>query len=330
MKESDIRADEYAEKIKYYATEDKKVLMRHKKDFVKVSCPACGRREAHPAFIKLGIQYLECNKCKTIYASPRPTPEILKEYYQKSKNYQFWNKYVFPTAEKVRREKIFKPRVDLLIKYCKHFGVKPETIIEVGAGFGTFCEEVKSRNFFKRVIGIEPVPDLAKTCRKRGIEIIEKPVEEVELGDIKVDVIASFETIEHLFNPRGFILSCGKLLKKGGLLILSCPNMLGFDTSVLREMSKSVGGEHINMFNPESIKILLCDCGFETIGMKTPGKLDAELVHKSIMMGEFDIKDQYFLKYILIDRWDDVGANFQKFLADNLLSSHLFVVARKN
>lgn len=329
MKETDIRDDKYAEKIKYYATEDKKVLMKHKKDFVKVSCPACGKLDASFAFIKLRIQYLECNNCRTIYASPRPTQEILKEYYQKSKNYQFWNKYVFPTSEKARREKIFKPRVDLLIKYCKLSGIKSGTLIEVGAGFGTFCEEVKSRNFFKRVIGIEPIPDLAESCRKKGIEIIEKPVEEVKLKSIKADVIASFETLEHLFNPRDFILSCSKLLKKGGLLVLSCPNMFGFDTLVLREMSKSVGGEHINMFNPESIKILMQDCGLVALDVKTPGKLDAELVHKAIIIDNFNMDDQYFLKHLLVDRWDDMGDKFQKFLSDNLLSSHMFSVAKK-
>lgn len=330
MKENDIRADKYAAKIKYYATEDKKVLMKREKDFVEVFCPACGKKDARFAFIKLKIQYWECDNCQTIYANPRPTFEILKEYYQKSKNYRFWNKYVFPASEKARREKIFKPRADMIIDYCKRFNIGSELIVEVGAGFGTFCEEIKSRNFFKRVIGIEPTPNLAATCRQKRVEIIEKPVEEIEFNDIKADVIASFETIEHLFCPRDFILSCGNLLKKRGMLILSCPNMFGFDTSILRGASKSVGGEHINMFNPASMKLLLRRCGFTAIDVTTPGELDVELARKSVIDGDLDVSSQPFLKRVLIDYWENVGENFQKFLANNLLSSHMLVAARKN
>ena len=50
---------------------------------------------------------------------------------------------------------------------------------------------------FAKVIGIEPTPDLAQTCRDLGIHIIEAPYEQVALCE-KVDVIAHFEVIEHL------------------------------------------------------------------------------------------------------------------------------------
>lgn len=38
------------------------------------------------------------------------------------------------------------------------------------------------------------------------------------------DVIVSFETIEHLPNPKKFVEECSRLLKKNGLLIVSTPN----------------------------------------------------------------------------------------------------------
>ena len=88
---------------------------------------------------------------------------------------------------------------------------------------------------------------------KKGIETIEKPVEKVKFSDEKVDVIASFEVIEHLFSPRDLIIKCASILSPGGILILTCPNVQGFDISVLQKLSNSVDFEHLNYFNPSSL-----------------------------------------------------------------------------
>ena len=68
---------------------------------------------------------------------------------------------------------------------------------------------------------VEPTPEMAAACRARGVDVIEKRVEEIgdELG--AVDIIVSFEVIEHLFAPRLFLDQCARLLRQGGLLVLS-------------------------------------------------------------------------------------------------------------
>ena len=63
--------------------------------------------------------------------------------------------------------------------------------------------------------------------------------------------------------------------------------------------------------------------------VQTPGKLDAELVRKKVLAGEFELGGQRFLKQILIDKWQHVGEAFQEFLANSRLSSHMWIVARK-
>ena len=48
-------------------------------------------------------------------------------------------------------------------------------------------------NEFKRVVGIEPTPDLAQTCRKKGIEVIESPIEKINFEtDQLFDVVVNF------------------------------------------------------------------------------------------------------------------------------------------
>jgi len=65
------------------------------------------------------------------------------------------------------------------------------------------------------------------------------------------------------------------------------------------------------------------------IDRQTPGKLDAELVRKQILLGEFDVANQPFLKEVLIDKWEQIGKSFQNFLSQNLLSSNMLLVGQK-
>lgn len=305
-------------------------LLSRCSEFVLVDCPACGANDHVQKFEKNGINYVTCKRCQTFYVNPRPTPEVLEWFYRGSPNYAYWNEVIFPASEAARLERIFVPRVDRLLELCRKYEVSTNAILEVGAGFGTFCAEVKRRNVFARVVAVEPTPDLAETCRGRGLEVLEQPVEKIQLNaDKLLDVVASFEVIEHLFAPVDFVGHMARLLKPGGILMLACPNGQGFDIEALGTASNTVDHEHLNYFNPESLAGLLAHCGLEMLESFTPGKLDAELVRNKILAGEFDVSDQPFLKKVLIDDWEHLGLPFQEFLVQQGLSSNMWIVARK-
>lgn len=329
LKESDIRPDALMQQQAELYAADVARLMESSAAFVAVDCPACESFRADLIFQKFGMDYQQCADCETVYVSPRPTPEILGEYYQNSQNYEFWNKHIFPASENSRREKIFKPRAERVAEICRRYQVRQETLLEVGAGFGLFCEEFANIGAFKRVIALEPTPGLAETCRNRGLEVLEERVEDVALKAGSVDVIASFEVIEHLFSPKEFVARCADLLAPGGILVLTCPNIKGFDIAVLREHSDSVDAEHLNYFHPQSLSHLVSTCGFDLLEVSTPGKLDAEIVRKKVVSGVYSLEGQAFLKHLLIDDWERTGAAFQQFLAEQGLSSHMWLVARK-
>jgi len=329
LRETEIRPDHLRRGQEERFAADIRRLMQRKGEFVDVACPACDARHAHGGFEKYGLTYARCGGCGTVYVCPRPGPDILAWYYAASENYAYWNRVLFPASEEVRRERIFRPRAERVADICRRHGVPGGVLVEVGAGFGTFGEEVRKLSCFDRVIAIEPTPDLAETCRRKGLEVIEKPVEQVRIDDQSVDVVASFEVLEHLFSPRDFLQHCAALLSPGGLLILTCPNIRGFDLLVLEALSDTVDVEHLNYFHPDSLAQLVSACGFEVLESMTPGQLDAELVRKKALAGAIDLSAQPFLKHILIDAWERAGSAFQRFLADNRLSSHMWLVARK-
>ena len=329
FKETDIRPDHLVEGQLKYIDADRQRLLDHSQEFIDTKCPACDSGNSEKCFEKDGLIYVTCQNCDTLYVNPRPTAEILEYCYSKSEVYEYWNKYIFPVSEEERRKHIFQPRVKRISDICSSYGVKNARLMEVGAGYGTFCEEALKSGSFRKVIAVEPTPYLAETCRNKGLEVIEKPIERVVLEPNAIDVVCSFEVIEHLFCPGEFISSCASQLSPGGLIIISCPNVKGFDLVVLGHLSGTIDHEHLNYFNPKSLTHLVTKNGFDLLEIITPGELDAEIVRKEILAGKFDVLNNPFLKQILIDEWDTVGNSFQRFLSNNGLSSHMWLVGRK-
>ena len=330
LSENEVRPDKLQSGMERAMKKDIKRMNSRKKDFIGVNCPACNSKKRANKFKKSGMNIVECLECESYYMNPRPTLDVLDWYYKDSAVYDFWNKYVYPTSYKARKEKITVPRVNMVIDLCKKFKVKTGSLLEIGAGDGTFCEEMIKKNVFKDVVAVEPVPSLAQTCRDRGVRTIGTVIEKIKFKKKELfDVAINFEVIDILFSPKDFVLGCKKSLKKGGLFVFSLRNNKGFDINVLGAKSSSVIHSNMTLFNPKSIKLLLKRCGFETVSVFTPGKLDAEIVRKKILSGAFDVSKKPFLKQVLIDEWDTLGDKFQKFLYESNLSSHMMVVAKK-
>ena len=326
--ESDIRPAELEAGKLQALQADLVRLQRQKAGFVAAACPACDADDGIFEFEKYGFAFEKCPHCGTAYMNPRPTPQILAEFYANSVLYEFWDRHVFPASRNVRMERIFRPRVERILALCRERDFPTGVLVEVGSASGMFCEEAMATGAFERIIGIEPGAAQAATCRQRGLEVIQATIEMIDDLGTPADIVASFETIEHLYAPKDFLARCRRLLAPGGLLVLTCPNYEGFDIVTLGPLSDSLDAEHINMFNPRSLRGLVERLGFEVVELTTPGQLDAELVRNKILDGSVSLAGQPFLQKVLVDEWMTFGSAFQEFLGATLLSSHMWLVAR--
>lgn len=327
LHEEDIRPAELMKRKASAVAADKSFLRERRADFVEVHCPACDHQASLPWAEKEGVHYRECSRCGTLFTSPRPTEAILAQFYAESENYAFWNSHIFPATDTVRRERILRPRAARLAQCCRSAHVQTRTLLEIGAAFGSFCSEVQALDLFDEIVALEPTPDLAQTCRDRGFRVFEFPVEKVDDTHI-ADVVVAFEVLEHLFSPRKFVVQACRLLRPGGLLIVSCPNAHGFDTLTLGTLSGTFDHEHLNFFHPQSIRELLGSAGLEVLQIDTPGQLDADLVRQAAIRGEIDLSGQPFLQHILLRDWETHAPSFQRYLVESGLSSHMWAVAR--
>ena len=304
-------------------------LQQQRDRFVEVVCPACDNSDTEPAFEKLGFAYVTCRTCGTLFMSPRPSEPVMAAYYAGSENYRYWAKRIFPASEATRRRKLHEPWLARVLDYARRHGISTGRLVEAGGGFGTFAAVARASERFDEVVVVEPTPEMAAACRARGVTVVQRRFEEVDDEVAPAEVLVGFEVIEHIFQPKRFVAQCHRLLRGGGLLVLSCPNGEGFDIRMLGPASLAVDPEHVNLFNPRSLRRLVESHGFEVLEISTPGRLDVEFVHRAIRDGVVPAPHDPFLRRVLVDEYEHLSDPFQRFLADNGLSSHMWMAARK-
>ncbi|MFC1808216.1 class I SAM-dependent methyltransferase [Candidatus Omnitrophota bacterium] len=327
MKEEDIRPAQLKEKVIELFEQDAADLLKYKAQFVEVDCPACATKNDELYFEKKGYEFKKCSACRSLYISPRPTTDLLGKYYSTSRASKFWQEEIFPSSKEARIKSIYIPRADRIEEAVKKYKMNRDLMVEVGAGSGFFAQEVAKRNLFKRIIIVEPGP--IDIDSGGSIELINDVVENADIAG-EADIVVNFELIEHVFSPFDFLSSIFKLMKSNSFLMMTTPNIEGFESLTLWERSTNIAGpDHINYFNTDSIKVLLERVGFERIDVSTTGELDVDIVRNDHLKGHIDLSSQRFLHYMLIEKGEEHAQEFQNFLQEKNLSSNMFAVAYK-
>jgi 2-polyprenyl-3-methyl-5-hydroxy-6-metoxy-1,4-benzoquinol methylase len=97
---------------------------------------------------------------------------------------------------------------------------------------------------------------------------------------VNFDVIFAGDLIEHLVNPGLFLDACKKMLKEGGMLVLTTPNTFNLFNLVekITKYDPTVNPDHTFYFNQKTLKVLLQKCGFEVNKFHYVYKLDTKFV----------------------------------------------------
>lgn len=122
--------------------------------------------------------------------------------------------------------------VDFLEKYIQKHGLKPKSALEIGCSGGGTGQLLKERLGLDHYAGLELMPEAAKAARGRIDWVLQGNLEDMiaqdrmgELPDRKYDLLLYLDVLEHLYNPWKALAETAKLLKPGGLLIGSIPNI---------------------------------------------------------------------------------------------------------
>jgi len=108
----------------------------------------------------------------------------------------------------------------------KNINFKDKTVLDIacGSGYGTKIIAQKA----KLVYGIDKSASAIKFAvrqyPKRNINFLRGDATNLPFKNNSLDIVISFETLEHISNYSKFIAEISRILKKKGLLIISTPN----------------------------------------------------------------------------------------------------------
>jgi SAM-dependent methyltransferase len=143
---------------------------------------------------------------------------------------------------------------------------KPGTLLDVGAATGFFVEQAKAAGWDAR--GVEPSTWAAEYARNElGADVQTGTLESLNVADGSFDVITLWEVIEHLPHPEATLAEIRRILRAGGVLVLSTPDAgsLAARLSGRRWLGWRKVPEHLFFFDRVNLDRLLQKSGFRPI-----------------------------------------------------------------
>jgi SAM-dependent methyltransferase len=296
-------------------------LARESSGFPDGPCPACASSERELSHDLYGLSFQRCLQCRTVYLSPCPTEARIVEFLRTSLAMRHWAEAMPEATRRSRRRSVYAPRASFI--EAEQGGRPGKTLIEIGGGGGELAAEIADRALFEKIIVIDPQPTAHVPS---GVEFHRTAFTDFTF-DGRADCVAAFEVLEHIVDPNSFLRKVRSLLAPGGHFIFTTPNIDGFETSVLGTRSQATWFDHVRLYNPESLRILLDRNGFEAVRLETPGELDVEIVHREYEKDPDHFAGDPDLRF-LMTRGFAWRNRVQDFLKSRLMSSHMRCVAR--
>jgi 2-polyprenyl-3-methyl-5-hydroxy-6-metoxy-1,4-benzoquinol methylase len=220
----------------------------------KVSCPVCGATDSEPAFDRAdrGTVVL-CRDCGLLYLNPRPR-EVLsfydESYFSNQGHGSSYSNYLSQQAALAQQgEHPGQLAVELL---ARRISAPAKRLLDVGCGEGGLLEFASRRGF--EATGIELSAYMAKQARRlHGVKVIEGRLEAAGLPGETFEVVTALEVIEHLTDPLGWLREVRRILKPGGLLLLTTPNALCASRYGSAWLGFHMSFEHLTFFEKRTI-----------------------------------------------------------------------------
>jgi len=219
------------------------------------ACPICASVHSAPlSGPQQEWRYLSCADCGHAWLVPTPDPQALQKHY--NSEYQVPRAAYFRTVN--REFPSLRRKVERL--------TAGRRMLEIGCSYGGMLARFAGVGW--KVEGVE--------LDHRAVEVASKELSlHVEEGTIKeaavklsppYDVISAYHVIEHVPDPAAFLSQIRGLSTTDGILVLRLPNA----SSAVAQLTRGwwewfIAPEHVNVFSPRSITLLLQQEGFAVI-----------------------------------------------------------------
>jgi len=227
-----------------------------------VACNLCGADLPEILFEKQGYPIVRCTRCGLVYVNPRPVKADLFSRYSD----EYFEKEYIPSMESVLHE--LKGYHDPILSRIKEFKQNGR-LYDVGCGPAFFLR--RAIDFGWEVGGSDISAFAQRYARERfGIEIQCGEIGSLDLPEEHYDAVTWLDVVEHLRDPKADLALGYRLVREGGVMVVSSPNVDGPSFHELGPRWDAIGPEeHIYYFGPETITRMMMEVGFRDVDVDT-------------------------------------------------------------
>ncbi len=230
---------------------------------MKRKCFICKNSDVVFLLKKDGCDLWSCGKCGLNFVYPQPTEKELQKVYSLDGGYSHSSKGF--DANAVSKE--YEKRIDFFVKH----GAK--RVLDVGCASGALVHSVKRRGL--DAVGIDLDKDSIKFGKGLGLDLRYGVLENMKFKNGKFDAVNLGDIVEHVKDPEGFLRECLRVLRKGGVLVISTPNTNSLFPKMTRWAYEKVGlmwshptpPYHLFDFSDENLERVLERNGVEVLGI---------------------------------------------------------------
>lgn len=243
------------------------------RDWEEVACPVCQTSPKPFAKDPQGFQLCRCPACHLEFLNPRPVlRELVEHVYNESYTPESpsGNALSPVTAFQFRHQ---VERAEHLLRAAKR---EKRELLDVGCGDGSFLRFAKTLGW--SVAGCDV--RLTSAARAGNWPVWEGELGAIDFGGRQFDLVRFNHVLEHTQNPLPEIQQSLRLLRPGGILYLSVPNLAGLSPRLKSLQSllylkrhrwrHYAALHHLWFFTPQTLQRILEFAGFNVLHWETP------------------------------------------------------------
>lgn len=199
-------------------------------------CNLCGGREHGHLFTKKDYRLVRCHGCNLAFIANPPDAAGIAALYTAMADYH--DELLDPASRAFARMRgIARQHVTMLRRSTG--SQQNLKVLDIGCSTGLFLDEARMAGF--DVHGAEISPESSAFAREQfGLPVHTGDWREAGNADASFDIVTLFDVIEHLADPQAELDAVLRLLKPGGLLLQSTPDIDGLFPRLSYLVAKSI------------------------------------------------------------------------------------------
>ena len=234
-----------------------------------VACSVCGADDAEPLYRRVHetgsiLGRFEktdvlCRACGFMYTNPRPTPEVMQQYYASASGAS--GSIYHGSESGSRLHSLVRERARFIARLIDEHGPTARaSVLDVGCSVGDLLVGLGEALPGWRRVGLEPSESAARFALERGLEVATGDLE-TSLPEDRFELVCCISALEHVFDPRIALERLLRVLAPGGLLVLEVPD----STRPIAQVAEFYSFEHLSHFTRSSLAHCLREVGLEPI-----------------------------------------------------------------